>query len=1158
MAESLALLGAFSSALQLVECVANIVSHTYSLISVGTDGIQENESLKRLALEYSALGESARALACGPHDSEEDESISEEQLASKHAEAADRLACDYAALPGIQARVKRIRAQTTPDEAVIDLAKQCEEESQRLMTLLGTRDIDRNAKGGKRLAKAFKAAMKTVAGRKDVQKCRTNLQELNGQLSTAILQVLYEQQKKRDEQVPQIQSKRFDGFADLPVDDNDKVAFLVRFHKEDLHKKRTNDVIESLQFSTGQNRWHAIDRAYPDTYEWALFQDSSQLRKWLKDEDGVFWVSGKAGSGKSTLMKFVCTHLQTQTLLARWNGTENVIIASFFFWYAGTALQKSTEGLLRTMLWQVLTYEPNLTEPAFPQLFDGYEYSAKAKFKANWDYDTLVKGFKRVAASQGSEINRKKFCFFIDGLDEYHGDHLELLALLQELTASKSIKLCVSSRPWNAFRRTFGPTTSQLRLEDLSKPDILKYTDGRISRALTRSSFAQRTDDTEQISSLIAEIVEKAEGVFLWVVLVVTSVIRGFTEGDPVFMLRYRVQQFPADLGEFFRDILGRVEAVYKQQTHQALKLAFMLAQDGGKMQELSTFIDYWLIGQTPRGLEKSDFPFGLAFRDLSDTEISEMMARTQNMLCSVCKDLLSVTRTGGNNFFAKVDFLHRTVYDFLQNDEMQLLLDDGIPDHFKSSRILHLLNLARLKFRPSGSVDVDRARYEDQEVLPSLPFSNSKPQSASDSSNAHSVPDGNWNGMKTIRVFSRPSSPSLYESHGEGSAADGALRSMPHSTSCAAHKESNTLPYSSYSYSATEVLRNDNVFERRPRSGLRQDMSNQKAAIKDSHADSNSQTLRPQLRDGRPDPWTRRIPHYNKKPFLLPTLPTEYPNKYNSNNTKAILSSQFEDTGSISVALVHQDLDERFLQTFADATIRQHGQHRLLKYLSCHPQSLSVFLAFPTLNVGCECLAIIQAWEISCNGRRSFFLAALGENRVNRFDVDQVNPQVIKELCRLTPAETWPSRNGYCAGIAWELFMRKWTIFVSTPDYIHSPPSKQLEIKRHLWDVAKVFLNNTRFFLEGSNLCSNTACEDSQSETHERGNVGSFLRSQLPEKWMQEFDGMELWLEEDAMLRPVPAGSQYQYYSKAAPRPRTVRKVPKKQRVSHATTRKR
>jgi hypothetical protein len=185
------------------------------------------------------------------------------------------------------------------------------------------------------------------------------------------------------------------------------------------------------------------------------------------------------------------------------------------------------------------------------------------------------------------------FCLFVDGLDEYHGNHLELIALLKDLACNPNIKLCVSSRPWNPFRNTFGVDTPQLRLEDHSYDNIAYYTHDRIHEGLALCPITQSWEDDDQSPALIQEIVTRANGVFLWVVLVVQSVIRGLAEGDPIFMLRHRVQVFPVGLEEFFRCILTRVEAVYKAQTCQALKLAFPCGEEDGEMRDLSTFIDF-------------------------------------------------------------------------------------------------------------------------------------------------------------------------------------------------------------------------------------------------------------------------------------------------------------------------------------------------------------------------------------------------------------------------------------------------------------------------------------------------------------------------------------------------------------------------------------
>jgi hypothetical protein len=41
---------------------------------------------------------------------------------------------------------------------------------------------------------------------------------------------------------------------------------------------------------------------------------------WLLGGDGIFHISGKMGSGKSTLMKFLCEQKMTMTLLQQWAG----------------------------------------------------------------------------------------------------------------------------------------------------------------------------------------------------------------------------------------------------------------------------------------------------------------------------------------------------------------------------------------------------------------------------------------------------------------------------------------------------------------------------------------------------------------------------------------------------------------------------------------------------------------------------------------------------------------------------------------------------------------------------------------------------------------------------------------------------------------------
>lgn len=45
---------------------------------------------------------------------------------------------------------------------------------------------------------------------------------------------------------------------------------------------------------------------------------------WLSSGNGIFHISGKLGSGKSTLMKFLCGHPRTTAELQRWAGTYSI------------------------------------------------------------------------------------------------------------------------------------------------------------------------------------------------------------------------------------------------------------------------------------------------------------------------------------------------------------------------------------------------------------------------------------------------------------------------------------------------------------------------------------------------------------------------------------------------------------------------------------------------------------------------------------------------------------------------------------------------------------------------------------------------------------------------------------------------------------------
>ena len=88
--------------------------------------------------------------------------------------------------------------------------------------------------------------------------------------------------------------------------------------------------------------------------KWNSFVD------WLRTSVGVYWINGKAGSGKSTLMHCISDDLRTIALLEYWAGNKKLLTPTFFFWNSGSPLQRNVEGMLRSLIYQMVVKCPQL------------------------------------------------------------------------------------------------------------------------------------------------------------------------------------------------------------------------------------------------------------------------------------------------------------------------------------------------------------------------------------------------------------------------------------------------------------------------------------------------------------------------------------------------------------------------------------------------------------------------------------------------------------------------------------------------------------------------------------------------------------------------------------------------------------------------------
>lgn len=308
-----------------------------------------------------------------------------------------------------------------------------------------------------------------------------------------------------------------------------------------VDKVLQNRILEALEFEEMHRRYDSIEEAHIDTFRWLLddpeplsppAQDRTSLSEawveqhleegqplrlraqkhfldWLKCGQDIFHVSGKPGAGKSTLMKYLAESPKTKLYLESWAAEKSLVFASFYFWRHVTNYQKSLEGLLRSLLYSVLTQCPELLSTIFP-----------AQWKAAHDGFTIRFGKSEVSRSfdklmKQPEIYRgRKLAFFIDGLDELERQDSSLVSALLDYVHSglHAVKICVSSRELPIFQQKFSAYPN-FRLHEVTYHDAFAFVNERLQN---NEDVKSARYELGKIMVLGRQLVGKAEGVFLW------------------------------------------------------------------------------------------------------------------------------------------------------------------------------------------------------------------------------------------------------------------------------------------------------------------------------------------------------------------------------------------------------------------------------------------------------------------------------------------------------------------------------------------------------------------------------------------------------------------------------------------------------------------
>ena len=475
-------------------------------------------------------------------------------------------------------------------------------------------------------------------------------------------------------------------------------------------------ILDSLGFAAMQNRQEEVQQAYHTTFEWMFEEPKKEAEplpwtnfvEWLRYGDGIYWINGKAGSGKSTLMKYIYNDSRTSQILSQWSGSMPVLVATFFFWNSGTREQRSQIGLLRSLLFQILHHQPVLIHLIFPEeyvmLQDQPLNAVRDYPRHTWSLRRLQDAVRRLVDIEDLQL---KVCLFIDGLDEFEGnddqnDRQYLIELFRSLASSPFIKVCLSSRPLLIFEESFKESPG-LRLQDLTSGDIRRFVMDRLSNDPRMQQIAK--NEQSQRHDFEKEICKKAQGVFLWVKLVVRSLLDGVSNSDRMADLRARLDLLPADLEELYRHMMARIEKIYLRgasQVFQLVQIARQIESIKRSDEQRTTPVTVLLLALAIEGTP------GMAADTASDTWTAEKLSS----LCDVmrrrlqtwCAGLIEVPDFIWNRVDPldpnaalrtkitwEVAYLHRTARDFVESKSVwSMLLKRTGTDFDPCTSLLH------------------------------------------------------------------------------------------------------------------------------------------------------------------------------------------------------------------------------------------------------------------------------------------------------------------------------------------------------------------------------------------------------------------------------------------------------------------------------------
>lgn len=338
------------------------------------------------------------------------------------------------------------------------------------------------------------------------------------------------------------------------------------------------------------------------------------------------------------------------------------VCLDFFFYGAGTVLQRTRLGMFRCLLYQL--YRQSISARRLILTVFQEKERGFGEFGKNWQWsaDELAKLFEDAIVTQPAKA--REITIFIDALDEAADERssntaLGLINYFHQLTDRVEMiggktRICVSCRHYPVVAANLG---MQIYVENENAKDIASFV-----RYQLHSGVEDWTSYPEHERKVLEEaLIEKTNGVFLWARLRLQKLVGHLNDG------LYSLADLQTLLGSESNELSATYESILVKEINPALR------------DEALLFLQWVCLAERPLSLAEIRCAMACDERvmvvDQKKCEESERFvesdARMQKLTKSLSGGLAEVVGGGEGK---TVQLFHSTVNEYLRDHGLQLL----------------------------------------------------------------------------------------------------------------------------------------------------------------------------------------------------------------------------------------------------------------------------------------------------------------------------------------------------------------------------------------------------------------------------------------------------------------------------------------------------